>query len=42
MEDVKRIFSFNIPKDSLEELELVAKVYLDEKLEKRYRFKKIV
>lgn len=42
MEDVKKIFSFNIPESSVEELNLIAKVYLDEKLEKNYRFEKIV
>ena len=42
MSDVKKLFSFNIPESSLEELKLISKVYLDEKLEKKYRFDKIV
>lgn len=36
----KKLFSFNIPEDSIEELRLIAKVYLEEKLEKTYRFEK--
>lgn len=42
MSDVKKLFSFNIPDDSKEEIKLISKVYLDEKLEKTYRFDKIV
>ena len=33
----KKIFSFNIPEDSIRELELVSKLYLNEKLEKEYK-----
>ena len=42
MSEAKKIFSFSVPEDSKEELKLIAKVYLDEKLEKSYRFEKIV
>lgn len=42
MSDVKKLFSFSVPEASVEEIELLAKVYLDEKLEKNYRFEKIV
>ena len=42
MSEAKRIFSFNIPEGAAEELKLIAKVYLDEKLEKAYRFEKII
>lgn len=37
----KKLFSFNIPSDSVEELRLIAKIYLEEKLEKTYKFDKI-
>lgn len=40
MAPAKKLFSFNIPKDSLEELKLISKVYLEEKLEKTYKFEK--
>lgn len=42
MSEAKRIFSFSVPEDSVEELKLIANVYLDEKLEKNYRFEKII
>ena len=42
MGEPKKLFSFNIPEDALEELKLVSKVYLDEKLEKSYKFEKII
>ena len=42
MSPAKKLFSFNIPKDSLEELRLIAKIYLEEKLEKSYKFDKFV
>lgn len=38
----KKLFSFSVPQDSVEELRLIAKVYLEEKLEKAYRFEKYV
>ena len=37
MANEKKIFSFNIPEDSIKELELVSKLYLNEKLEKEYK-----
>ena len=40
--EAKKLFSFNIPDESTEELKLIAKVYLDEKLEKTYKFDKII
>lgn len=42
MSDAKKLFSFSIPNSSIEELKLVSKVYLEEKLEKAYRFDKII
>ena len=40
MAPAKKLFSFNVPEESKEELRLIAKVYLEEKLEKTYRFEK--
>ncbi len=40
MSPAKKIFSFNVPDDSVEELKLISKIYLEEKLEKVYRFEK--
>ena len=42
MSEAKKLFSFNIPEDAKEELKLISKVYLDEKLEKTYKFEKII
>ncbi len=42
MSDMKKLFSFSIPEEGIEELKLISKVYLEEKLEKTYRFDKIV
>lgn len=42
MSEPKKLFSFNVPQDSVEELKLISKVYLEEKLEKTYKFEKIV
>ena len=42
MSDAKKIFSFTVPQESVEELKLISKVYLEEKLEKAYKFEKIV
>ncbi len=33
----KKIFSFNIPDESIKELEIISKLYLNEKLEKEYK-----
>lgn len=35
--DAKKIFSFHIPEENLRELNLVTKLYLNEKLEKEYK-----
>ena len=35
--DAKKIFSFDVPQDSIKELEIISKIYLQEKLEKEYR-----
>ena len=35
--DAKKIFSFDVPQDSIRELEIISKVYLQEKLEKEYK-----
>lgn len=37
LSDAKKIYSFNVPKKSIEELKLISKVYLTEKLEKEYK-----
>ncbi len=34
--DSKKIYSFDVPKDSIKELEIISKVYLENKLEKKY------
>lgn len=35
--DSKKIFSFDVPEDSIRELEIISKIYLQEKLEKEYK-----
>lgn len=35
--DSKKIFSFEVPQDSIRELEIISKIYLQEKLEKEYK-----
>lgn len=37
MASPKKLFSFNLKDDSLEELKIIAKLYLNEKLEKEYK-----
>ena len=37
LSDAKKIYSFNVPKESVEELKIISKVYLTEKLEKEYK-----
>ena len=37
LSDAKKIYSFNVPKESIEELKIISKVYLTEKLEKEYK-----
>lgn len=39
--DPKKLFSFNISVDNLEELKLVSKLYLNDKLEKEYKLEEI-
>ncbi len=41
MAPAKKLFSFNVPDESIEELKLISKVYMEEKLEKSYKFDKI-
>lgn len=36
----KKLFNFNLKNESLKELELISKIYLNEKLEKEYKFTK--
>ncbi len=36
--DAKKIFSFEVPKETIKELEIISKIYLQEKLEKEYKF----
>lgn len=35
--DAKKIYSFEVPKESIEELKIISKLYLTEKLEKEYK-----
>ena len=35
--DPKKIFSFEIPKEAINELKLISKIYVTEKLEKEYK-----
>lgn len=37
LSDAKKIFSFNIPEQSIKELSIIAKLYTNEKLEKEYK-----
>ena len=37
----KKLFSFNLKEESLEELKLIAKLYLNEKLEKEYKIEEL-
>ena len=37
----KQLFSFNLKDESLKELELISKIYLNEKLEKEYKLSDI-
>lgn len=41
MSPPKKVFSFNIGEDAAKELELIAKLYLNDKLEKDYKMEKI-
>lgn len=36
LSDAKKIYSFNVPQESIEELKIISKLYLGEKLEKEY------
>lgn len=35
--DPKKLFSFEIPEDAIQELKLISKIYVTEKLEKEYK-----
>ena len=35
--DSKKIFSFEVPEETIKELEIISKIYLREKLEKEYK-----
>jgi hypothetical protein len=37
----KKLFSFNISQNCIKELELIAKIYLNEKLEKEYKLEEL-
>ena len=39
--DPKKIFSFDIPEESIRELDLVTKIYINEKLEKEYKLENL-
>lgn len=41
MVEAKKIFSFDIPKEAVKELELVTKIFLNEKLEKEYKLENL-
>ena len=38
----KKLFSFNLSERNIKELELIAKIYLNEKLDKEYKLEKIL
>ena len=40
MAPIKKVFSFNIGEESTKELELIAKLYLNDKLDKEYKLEK--
>lgn len=40
--DAKKIFSFDVPENSKKELHIIAKVYLEEKMEKQYSLETIM
>ncbi len=35
--DAKKIFAFKVPKETIKELEIISKIYLEDKLEKGYK-----
>lgn len=37
----KQLFSFNVQKESIKELEIISKIYLNEKLEKEYKLEEL-
>lgn len=37
LSDAKKIYSFQVPKESIEELKIISRLYLTEKLEKEYK-----
>ena len=37
----KKLFSFNISEENMKELELVSKIYLNDKLDKEYKLEKL-
>lgn len=39
--DAKKLFSFEIPEASIKELEIISKIYLEEKLEREYKMPKL-
>lgn len=39
--DPKKIFSFDIPEESIKELDLITKIYMNEKLEKEYKLENL-
>lgn len=41
MSEPKKIFSFNMPENDLKELQLISKIYFDEKLEKEFKLEDI-
>lgn len=42
MAEAKKLFSFRMPEDAIEEFKLISKLYLENKLEKTYQFEKII
>lgn len=37
----KKLFSFNVNEESMRELEIIAKIYLNQKLEKEYKLEEL-
>ena len=41
LSDAKKIYSFQIPNESIEELKIISKLYLNDKLEKEYKLEEL-
>ena len=41
MSEPKKIFSFNMPECDLKELQIISKIYFNEKMEKEYKIEEL-